>query len=68
MAKAATSLSITASKDDPDIRDLIAQLLDLIDSFDTVVPPLSPQARADALLAEWDRNRHLPPALRLSDV
>ena len=68
MAKAATSISITASENDSDIRDLIAQLLDLIDSFDPVVSHLSPQQRADILLTEWNQNRHLPPAIRISEI
>jgi hypothetical protein len=68
MAKAATIINITTSESDQDVRDLIAQLLDLIDSFDPVVPALSSQQRADVLLGEWARNRHLPPALRLSEI
>jgi hypothetical protein len=53
---------------DDDCRDLVAQLIDLIDSFEPAVSPLSSQARADRMLQEWWANRHLPPALRLSEI
>jgi hypothetical protein len=52
----------------PDIRDLVASVLDLVSSLEPTVSSLSPQQRADVLLAEWNRNRHLPPALRLSGI
>jgi hypothetical protein len=60
--------SIVPITTDDDCRGLVAQLLDLIDSFEPVVSPLSSQDRADRMLHEWWANRHLPPALRLSEI
>jgi len=68
MTKAKSVDTTLVLADDPDIRDLVASILDLVSSVGPTVSSLSPQQRADVLLAEWDRNRRLPPMLRLSDV
>jgi hypothetical protein len=65
MPKAEADNTTIASDDDPETRDLVAQLLDLIDSFEPIPSPLSAQFRADLLLQKWQSARHLPPALRL---
>jgi hypothetical protein len=65
MVKAKTDNSTTALADlDPEDRVLIERLIELVQSFENRV--ISPQARADVLLQVWQRNRRLPPALRVT--
>jgi hypothetical protein len=40
----------------------------LVISIEPNISDNSPQQLADLLLEQWNRNRHLPPALRLSRV
>jgi hypothetical protein len=66
MARADLNNTTNALVDlDPEDRVLIERLIDLVQSFEDRA--ISPQARADVLLQVWQRNRRLPPALRVSE-
>jgi hypothetical protein len=57
----------------PACKKLVEDLIDFLDLFEPTAQPadlssyLTSQAEADMLLAQWQRNRVLPPHLRLED-